>query len=47
MSNPIWNADWFPVPGQVMFDHDKKQVSTVSRSPANLDLSVIGLDNRV
>ena len=47
MSNPIWNADWFPVPGQVVFDHDKQQVAAVSRAPDNLDLFVIGFDNRV
>jgi hypothetical protein len=30
-----------------MFDHDKQQVTAVSRAPGNLDLFVIGFDNRV
>ena len=42
-----WNADWFPLPGQAVFDRDKQQVAAVSRAPGNLDLFVIGLDNHV
>jgi hypothetical protein len=42
-----WNADWFPLPGQARFDHVKQQVVAVSRTPGNLDLFVIGNDNRV
>jgi hypothetical protein len=43
----IWNRDWFPVPGQHVFDHQKQQIAAVSRTPNNLDLFVIGFDNHV
>lgn len=42
-----WHGDWFPVPGASHFDHQHQHVVGVSRAPANLDLFVIGLDNRV
>ena len=42
-----WNADWFPLPGQHVFDRDKQQIAAVSRTPGNLDLFVIGFDNHV
>ncbi len=42
-----WNADFFPVPGQAVFDREKQQLAAVSRAPGNLDLFVIGLDNHV
>ena len=42
-----WNADWFPVPGQAVFDREKQQVATVSRAPGNLDLFVVGFDNHI
>jgi hypothetical protein len=42
-----WNADWFPLPGQAVFDHEKQQIAAVSRAPGNLDLFVIGFDNKV
>ena len=42
-----WNADWFPLPGQAVFDRDKQQIAAVSRAPGNLDLFVIGFDNHV
>ncbi|TDF59518.1 hypothetical protein [Cupriavidus sp. L7L] len=42
-----WNPDWFPLPGQHVFDHQKQQIAAVSRAPGNLDLFVIGFDNRV
>jgi hypothetical protein len=42
-----WNGDWFPVPGQAVFDRDKQQIAAVSRAPGNLDLFVIGFDNHV
>ena len=42
-----WNADWFPVPGQAVFDRDKQHVAAVSRAPGNLDLFVIGFDNHI
>ena len=42
-----WSTDWFPLPGQAVFDRDKQHVSAVSRAPGNLDLFVIGFDNRV
>ena len=42
-----WNGDWFPVPGQATFDRQRQQVAAVSRAPGNLDLFVIGSDNRV
>ena len=47
MSQPLWNLDWFPLPGQAVFDRDKQQIAAVSRTPNNLDLFVIGFDNRV
>ena len=42
-----WNSDWFPLPGQAVFDRDKQQIAAVSRAPGNLDLFVIGFDNHV
>jgi len=42
-----WNADWFPVPGQAVFDRDKQRVAAVSRASGNLDLFVIGFDNHI
>ena len=45
-NNGHWNADWFPLPGQHRFDHQKQQIAAVSRSPGNLDLFTIGFDNR-
>ena len=42
-----WNGDWFPLPGQHVFDRKKQQIAAVSRAPSNLDLFVIGFDNRV
>jgi hypothetical protein len=41
------NRDWFPLPGQAVFDRDKQQIAAVSRAPSNLDLFVIGFDNHV
>ena len=42
-----WNGDWFPLPGAAVFDHTNQQIAAVSRAPGNLDLFVIGFDNRV
>ena len=42
-----WNGDWFPLPGQAVFDHRLQQVAAVPRAAGNLDLFVIGFDNRV
>ncbi|MBD2066125.1 hypothetical protein H6F93_01030, partial [Leptolyngbya sp. FACHB-671] len=42
-----WNSDWFPLPGQAVFDREKQQIAAVSRAPGNLDLFVIGFDNHV
>jgi hypothetical protein len=42
-----WNPDWFPVPGQAVFDRDKQHVAAVSRHQGHLDLFVIGFDNHV
>ena len=42
-----WNGDWFPLPGQAVFDRERQQVAAVSRAPGNLDLFVIGFDNRI
>jgi hypothetical protein len=42
-----WNGDWFPLPGQAVFDRDKQRVTAVSRGQGNLDLFVIGFDNHV
>lgn len=43
----IWNRDWFPLPGEAVFDRNKQQIAAVSRAPGNLDLFVIGFDNHV
>ena len=43
----IWNPDWFPLPGQGVFDRERQQLAAVSRAPGNLDLFVIGFDNHV
>ena len=42
-----WSKDWFPVPGQAVFDREHQQVAAVSRGPNNLDLFVVGNDNHV
>ena len=42
-----WNPDWFPLPGQAVFDREQQQMAAVSRAPGNLDLFVIGFDNHV
>ena len=42
-----WNSDWFPLPGQAVFDREKQQIAAVSRATGNLDLFVIGFDNHV
>ena len=42
-----WNPDWFPLPGAAAFDRATQRVSAVSRAPGNLDLFVIGNDNKV
>jgi hypothetical protein len=42
-----WNGEWFRIPGQAVFDHEKQQIAVVSRAPGNLDLFVIGFDNHV
>ena len=42
-----WNSDWFPLPGAAVFDHTLQQIAAVSRAPGNLDLFVIGFENRV
>jgi hypothetical protein len=42
-----WNKDWFPVPGQAVFDRTTQQVAAVSRAPGNLDLFIVGNDNHV
>ena len=47
MSHPSWSGDWFPLPGQAVFNRDKQHIASVSRTPGNLDLFVIGFDNRV
>ncbi|WP_316753724.1 hypothetical protein [Pedobacter gandavensis] len=46
MSNR-WQNNWFPLPGEAVFDRDKQHVSAVSRAPGNLDLFVIGFENHV
>ncbi|CAN7626301.1 hypothetical protein LJR225_004806 [Phenylobacterium sp. LjRoot225] len=47
MTFQIWNPDWFPLPGQAVFDRERQQIAAVSRAPGNLDLFVIGNDNHV
>ena len=47
MTFQLWNPDWFPLPGQAMFDREKQRITVVSRSQNNLDLFVIGNDDRV
>jgi hypothetical protein len=42
-----WHPDWFPLPGQAVFDHQLQEIAAVSRAPGNLDLFVIGFDNKV
>ncbi|MDR6496734.1 hypothetical protein J2797_006661, partial [Paraburkholderia terricola] len=42
-----WNGDWFPLPGQAVFDREKQRIAAVSRASGNLDLFVIGFDNHV
>jgi hypothetical protein len=40
-----WNGDFFPLPGQAVFDHEKQQLAVVSRFSGQLDVFVIGFDN--
>jgi hypothetical protein len=47
MTFQLWNPDWFSVPGQAAFDREKQRITVVSRSKDNLDLFVIGNDDRV
>jgi hypothetical protein len=47
MAISTWNPDWFALPGRAVCDCDQPQVAAVARTPANLDLFVIGADNRV
>jgi hypothetical protein len=42
-----WSKDWFPLPGNAVFDRERQQVAAVSRAPGNLDLFVIGFDNKI
>ncbi|MDQ1832038.1 CV39L family lectin [Massilia scottii] len=42
-----WNRDWFRLPGRATFDHNTQQVTALARAPGNLDLFVIGFDNKV
>ena len=42
-----WNPEWLPLPGKAVFDSQHQQIAAVSRTPANLDLFVIGNDNHV
>ena len=44
MSFPTWNTDWFPLPGQAVFDRNTQKIAAVSRAPGHLDLFVIGND---
>ncbi|MBD2895319.1 hypothetical protein amrb99_42540 [Actinomadura sp. RB99] len=41
------NGHFFPLPGQAVFDHTNQQLAAVSRASGNLDLFMIGFDNRV
>jgi hypothetical protein len=45
--NVAWNAGFFPIPGRDKFDHTTQQVAAVSRAPGNLDLFILGFDNKV
>jgi predicted GNAT superfamily acetyltransferase len=47
MSFQVWNPDWFQLPGQAVFDRQYQQIAAVARDPGNLDLFVIGFDNKV
>jgi hypothetical protein len=42
-----WAPDWFPLPGQAVFDRNRQQVAVVSRASGNLDLFIVGNDNHV
>jgi hypothetical protein len=42
-----WNPDWLPLPGKAVFDYQHQQIAAVSRTPANLDLFVIGNESRL
>ena len=42
-----WSYDWFPLPGQAVFDKDHQDVAAVTRAPGNLDLFVIGNDAHI
>jgi hypothetical protein len=42
-----WNGDFFPLPGQAVFDDVNQRVAAVSRAQGNLDLFVIGFDNHI
>ena len=42
-----WAADWFPLPGQAVFDWEHQKLAAVSRAPGNLDVFVIGYDKHI
>ncbi|HEX8609905.1 MAG TPA: hypothetical protein VF800_01280 [Telluria sp.] len=42
-----WNREWFALPGGARFNHRTQQVTALARAPGNLDLFLIGGDNRV
>ncbi|MFF9819303.1 hypothetical protein ACF1GV_39155, partial [Streptomyces sp. NPDC014006] len=41
------NGHFFPLPGGAVFDRATQQLAAVSRASGNLDVFVIGFDNRV
>ena len=42
-----WHPDWFPLPGQAVFDKTTQHVAAVARTANNLDLFVIGNENHI
>src|SRR5438105_2338640 len=44
---PNPDGHFFPLPGQAVFEREKQQLAAVSRARGNIDLFVVGFDNRV
>ncbi|MFI9629360.1 hypothetical protein [Streptomyces sp. NPDC052042] len=42
-----WNPDFLPWPGGAVFDHEKQKLAVVSRFTGQLDVFIVGFDNRV
>ena len=47
MTFQLWNPQWFPLPGEHIFDRVNQRIAAVSRARGRMDLFVIGNDDHV